>query len=117
MPELFINPLALTELRHGNKGRAGQKGYGGAARGERSYELAGGEACGKRARGKRTEEDEERRRREREGLSFLLLINYFRDKRWPAVEKRENEGPCVEAQLFSLALTLSRAMPSRDVTD
>lgn len=35
---------------------------------------------------------EERRRREeaRGGDGFLLLINYFRDKRWPAVEKRES---------------------------
>lgn len=69
----------------------------------------------------------ERRRREDErggegagggegGLSFLLLINYFRDKRWPAVEKKgesiRERG--IETQVFSLALTLSlcpREMP------
>lgn len=35
MLELFINPLALTVLRHGNKGRTSKRGT---ALSERSYE-------------------------------------------------------------------------------
>lgn len=57
----------------------------------------------------------ERRRGEDErgeGVSFLLLINYFRDKRWPAVEKRgETRERGIETQVFSLALTLSLCPP------
>lgn len=59
----------------------------------------------------------ERRREEEktggEGVSFLLLINYFHDKRWP-VEKRGGRGRarCRKTQVFSLALTLcSREAP------
>jgi len=57
LPELFINPLALTELRHGNKGRAEERGVAG---GERSCELARAEAeqDGKGAERKRMREKE-----------------------------------------------------------
>lgn len=59
MPELFINPLALTELRHGNKGCA-KWGTGGVARGERSYELEGNVR-------KMEKRDDRERKREKEG--------------------------------------------------
>lgn len=96
MPELFINPLALTELRHGNKGRAGQKGYS-----ERRAQLwVGGrekraeserEGNGRKGTAKR-EGEEKTGGREGGRVSFLLLINYFRDKRWPVEKKGANEG-------------------------
>jgi len=37
------------------------------------------------------ERERERGGEEARRGGFLLLINYFRDKRWPAVEKRESE--------------------------
>jgi len=41
---------------------------------------------------RRATEGEKEKRRRREGMSFLLLINYFRDKRWPAVEKKRERA-------------------------